>query len=103
MTGPALTLLWAVRSHCASHNCRYCYFGDADGQAPQAATPGSLSHLSPDDLTADEVLAFAATLGRSAVRRVFLAGGEPLLWRPETRLIDWPGLTVIFRPSELAP
>jgi len=87
MTRPALTLLWAVRSHCASHTCRYCYFGESDGQGPPAA-PGVLSHLSPDDLTAAEVLAFAATLGRSAVRRVFLAGGEPLLWRPVTRLIE---------------
>jgi MoaA/NifB/PqqE/SkfB family radical SAM enzyme len=105
MTRPALTLLWAVRSHCASHTCRYCYFGDADDQEPPAAIPGSLSHLSPDDLTAAEVLAFAATLGRSAVRRVFLAGGEPLLWRPVTRLIEVlkdQGMEVIVCTSGVA-
>ena len=104
MTEPALTLLWAVRSYCASHGCRYCYFGDSDGQ-PEAAAPGVLSHLSPDDLTAAEVVAFASTLGRSAVGRVFLAGGEPLLWRPMTRLIEVlraQGLEVVVCTSGVA-
>jgi MoaA/NifB/PqqE/SkfB family radical SAM enzyme len=103
MTGPSLTLLWAVRSHCASHGCLYCYFGDSQGAPPTG--PGVLSHLSPDDLTAPEVTAFAATLGRSAVRRVFLAGGEPLLWRPMTRLIEVlkdQGIEVVICTSGVA-
>jgi MoaA/NifB/PqqE/SkfB family radical SAM enzyme len=105
MTRPSLTLLWAVRSHCASHNCRYCYFGDSDGYAAAPPAPGVLSHLSPDDLTAAEVLSFAATLGRSAVGRVFLAGGEPLLWRPVNSLIEvlkGQGLEVVVCTSGVA-
>ncbi len=85
----SLTLLWALRSHCASHGCLYCYFGTVQEhrEAPPAA-PGVLSHLSPGDLTARDILAFARTLGGSAVRRLFLAGGEPLLWRPIIELIS---------------
>jgi MoaA/NifB/PqqE/SkfB family radical SAM enzyme len=57
-------------------------------RAARPAGPGALSHLSPDDMTSREILAFARTLGGSAVRRVFLAGGEPLLWRPVAGLIQ---------------
>lgn len=39
---------------------------DQNGLGPLPTAPGVLSHLSPDDLTAAEVLAFAAALGRSA-------------------------------------
>jgi MoaA/NifB/PqqE/SkfB family radical SAM enzyme len=84
-----LTLLWALRSRCASHGCLYCYFGTiAEHLLAPPATPGRLSHLSPNDLTTDEVLAFARTLHGSTVRRVFLAGGEPLLWRPVMKLVE---------------
>lgn len=89
MLSRPLTLLWALRSHCASHGCLYCYFGTvAEHQAARPAAPGVLSHLSPDDLSAAEVKAFAGTLGGSAVGRVFLAGGEPLLWRPVMDVIE---------------
>jgi MoaA/NifB/PqqE/SkfB family radical SAM enzyme len=104
--GHSLTLLWALRSHCASHSCLYCYFGTVqDHRDARPAAPGALSHLSPDDMTTREILAFARTLGGSAVRRVFLAGGEPLLWRPITRLIEIlkaQGLDVVVCTSGVA-
>jgi MoaA/NifB/PqqE/SkfB family radical SAM enzyme len=77
-----MTLLWALRSPC-NLGCRYCYFGTLDEHRIAPPTgPGQLSHLSRDDLTRDQILAFLATIGDSAVARVFLAGGEPLIWPP---------------------
>ncbi|MBI1759049.1 MAG: radical SAM protein [Actinobacteria bacterium] len=80
--GPSggLTVLWALRSPC-DLACRYCYFGTMDEHrlAPPDQ-PGALSHLAPDDLDVDDILAFVATLPDSGVERVFLAGGEPLIW-----------------------
>lgn len=106
MPGRSLTLLWALRSHCASHGCLYCYFGTIQEHRDARPTvPGALSHLSPDDLTTREIFAFARTLGGSAVRRVFLAGGEPLLWRPISALIDilkGQGLQVVVCTSGVA-
>lgn len=81
-----ISLLWALRSYCASHQCRPCYFTWLDEQRVDK-TPGILSHFSPHDLPAKEVMAFARTLKGSAVRRVFLAGGKPLMWRP---ILDLP-------------
>jgi len=84
-----ISLLWGLRSHCASHGCLYCYFGTISEHREQLPTePGVLSHLSPNDLTAAEVLDFAETLADSPVGRVFLAGGEPLLWKPIIKLIE---------------
>lgn len=75
-----VTLLWALRSPC-NLGCRYCYFGtiEEDRIAPPTRA-GQLSHLSRSDLGLDEITAFLSTIGESAVRRVFLAGGEPLIW-----------------------
>jgi MoaA/NifB/PqqE/SkfB family radical SAM enzyme len=83
VTGGGVTLLWALRSKC-DLGCRYCYFGTeeqhrADGVPDQ---PGQLSHLSRADLSLAEIAAFAATLAGSPVRRIFIAGGEPLIWPP---------------------
>ena|GEM_PF-2256775 len=88
-SGPAaVTLLWALRSPCPL-SCRYCYFGTVEEHRQTPATgPGTLSHLSRTDLTAEEVLAFARTVAGSAVRRVFLAGGEPLVWPPVFQVIE---------------
>jgi len=84
----AVTLLWALRSPCTL-SCRYCYFGTVEEHriAPVTA-PGTLSHLSRADLPAEDVLAFARTMGGSFVRRVFLAGGEPLVWPAVFEVIE---------------
>jgi MoaA/NifB/PqqE/SkfB family radical SAM enzyme len=85
--GPSISLLWALRSRC-TRACRYCYFGTLEEhRASPVTTPGALSHLSPNDISADEAIAFAATLRGSAVRRVFLAGGEPLAWPPAMKVV----------------
>ena len=76
-----VTLLWALRSPCHLA-CRYCYFGDLeeDRLSPPAGV-GQLSHLSRNDAPITDINAFLSSVGQSAVRRVFLAGGEPLNWQ----------------------
>lgn len=83
-----VTLLWALRSPC-NLGCRYCYFGTIEQDRVTPVTlPGQLSHLARDDLGLDELTAFLATIGDSAVRRVFLAGGEPLIWPHTLTVIE---------------
>jgi MoaA/NifB/PqqE/SkfB family radical SAM enzyme len=83
-----VTLLWALRSPC-NLGCRYCYFGTIEQDRVTPPTlPGQLSHLARDDLGLDELTAFLATIGDSAVRRVFLAGGEPLIWPHTLTVIE---------------
>jgi len=83
-----LTVLWALRSPC-NLGCRYCYFGsvDEDRVAPRTQL-GVLSHLSRTDLSLAEITNFLASAGESAIERVFLAGGEPLIWPPIFTVID---------------
>jgi MoaA/NifB/PqqE/SkfB family radical SAM enzyme len=83
-----MTLLWALRSPC-NLGCRYCYFGtiEEDRAAPPAQ-PGQLSHLSRDDVSLADILAFLDTLADSAIRRVFIAGGEPLIWPPVFAVVE---------------
>ncbi|MEV7006663.1 radical SAM protein [Streptosporangium sp. NPDC051022] len=77
-----VTLLWGLRSPC-NLGCRYCYFGTIEEHRLLPVTAvGALSHLSRNDLSAEQILAFAATMADSPVLRVFLAGGEPLIWPP---------------------
>jgi MoaA/NifB/PqqE/SkfB family radical SAM enzyme len=79
--GP-VSLLWALRSPC-NLGCRYCYFGTIEDHRPAPPTqPGILSHLSREDLSLADITAFVDTLPGTRVRRVFLAGGEPLIWPP---------------------
>ncbi|ORT47314.1 radical SAM protein [Frankia sp. KB5] len=84
----AISLLWALRSPCPL-SCRYCYFGTIEDHRDSPVTgPGTLSHLSRNDLPATDILAFARSIAGSAVKRVFLAGGEPLVWPPVLSLIE---------------
>lgn len=81
------TLLWALRSPCPK-GCLYCYFGTIEKHRADPVTEiGQLSHLSRDDMSPAQVLAFARTLPGSRIRRVFVAGGEPLVWPPVIPLI----------------
>lgn len=75
-----MTVLWALRSPC-NLGCRYCYFGtieDHRDSPPDRA--GQLSHLARDDASLDDVTRFLADAAGSAIARVFIAGGEPLIW-----------------------
>jgi MoaA/NifB/PqqE/SkfB family radical SAM enzyme len=82
MADRSISLLWAPRSRC-TRGCRYCYFGTlAEHRASPVTEPGRLSHLSENDMPAQDAIAFARSLRGSAVRRVFVAGGEPLAWPP---------------------
>src|SRR5438105_2019334 len=81
-----VTLLWALRSPC-NLGCRYCYFGTIDEhRVTMPVESGQLSHLSRRDLDRADITAFLNTIDESAVRRVFLAGGEPLNW-PHTHSV----------------
>ncbi|MEU8075879.1 radical SAM protein [Catellatospora citrea] len=80
-------VLWALRSPC-NLGCKYCYFGTLPEHREQPVTQiGQLSHLSRADLSLADLTAFVNTLPQSPVRRVFLAGGEPLIWPPIYDLI----------------
>lgn len=80
MTG--VSLLWALRSPC-NLGCRYCYFGTIEEHRESPpGTPGALSHLARTDLDLADIAAFVDTLPGSRVERIFLAGGEPLIWPP---------------------
>ncbi len=77
-----MTLLWALRSPC-NLGCQYCYFGTIEeDRVTPPAQHGQLSHLSHDDVSLADIMAFLSSLADSAVRRVFIAGGEPLIWPP---------------------
>lgn len=77
---PAVILLWALRSPC-SLGCDYCYFGTLEEHREAPPTqPGQLSHLPQGDLHLADITRFLSTIGESSVKRVFLAGGEPLIW-----------------------
>ena len=82
MNSDGVTLLWAVRSPCHLR-CRYCYFG----AGPDPGAPGQLSYDGSTDASLETLLAFIASLDCGQVRRVFLAGGEPLYWRPLRRVV----------------
>ncbi|SCL13118.1 Radical SAM superfamily enzyme, MoaA/NifB/PqqE/SkfB family [Micromonospora nigra] len=80
MTG--VSLLWALRSPC-NLGCRYCYFGTIEEhRQAMPGQPGALSHLARTDLDLATIAAFVQTLRASRVERIFLAGGEPLIWPP---------------------
>lgn len=83
-----VTVLWALRSPC-NLGCKYCYFGTLpEHRDTPPAGPGQLSHLSRADLPLGDIAAFAATLRGSPVRRIFIAGGEPLIWPPVLSVIE---------------
>jgi MoaA/NifB/PqqE/SkfB family radical SAM enzyme len=83
-----VTVLWALRSPC-NLGCRYCYFGTLEEhRADPPSAPGQLSHLSRGDVTLADIAAFAATLPGSPVQRIFIAGGEPLIWPPVLSVLE---------------
>ncbi len=84
----AVTLLWAPRSRC-NLGCDYCYFGTLEEHREAPPTqPGQLSHLSHGDLHLADITRFLSTIDDSGVKRVFIAGGEPLNWAPISAVIQ---------------
>lgn len=82
-----VTLLWALRSPC-NLGCRYCYFGTLEEhREAMPHQPGALSHLARTDLDLAAISAFVQTLPGSRVKRIFIAGGEPLIWPPVMAVI----------------
>jgi sulfatase maturation enzyme AslB (radical SAM superfamily) len=77
-----VTLLWALRSPC-NFGCKYCYFGtrEDDRNRAESFQPGELSHLGHNDVGIENILDFITPFSPELVRRVFLAGGEPLFWK----------------------
>jgi MoaA/NifB/PqqE/SkfB family radical SAM enzyme len=100
MTG-TVDALWALWSPC-DFGCGYCYFGTQDSHRENGVPTdlGVMSHLSRTDLSHADHMAFAGTLVGAGVRRIFLAGGEPLLRTPHllelTRLIKLAGVEVVL-------
>ncbi|WP_037905410.1 radical SAM protein [Actinacidiphila yeochonensis] len=83
-----ITLLWGLRSRCAVA-CLYCYFGTVEEHKTSPPDQlGILSHISRNDLSREEITAFARTLEGSPVERVVIAGGEPLDWPAALDLIE---------------
>jgi molybdenum cofactor biosynthesis enzyme MoaA len=69
-----------LRSPC-NLGCDYCYFGTLEEHREAPPTqPGQLTHLPHGDLHLTDITRFLSTMGTSGIKRVFLAGGEPLIW-----------------------
>jgi len=86
-----VTLLWALRSPC-DLGCRYRYFGTIEEhRASPPEQAGQLSHLTSTDLDLTQITRFLSTVADSAIRRVFLAGGEPLIWPHTLAASSYPG------------
>ena len=94
-----MTILWALRSPC-NLGCTYCYFGTIEEhrQSPPARA-GQLSHLSREDVNLADITGFLSTAASSAIARVFIAGGEPLIWPPVfsvVSLLKQAGIEVVL-------
>jgi len=82
--------LWALRSPC-NLNCLYCYFGTIGGPQDRTKTdlkPGELSHVGRNDIPPATMLDFIATITPQNVHRVFVVGGEPLIWAGTLQILS---------------
>lgn len=84
-----VTLLWALRSPC-NLGCLYCYYGTLEDEINRTnpLAIGELSHVGDNDLDKMEVIAFVKSFDPKLVKRVFIAGGEPLNWKGSFEIIE---------------
>jgi len=84
-----IVILWAPRSPC-NLGCQYCYFGTLEDRLNRTAPlrPGEPSHVGQNDVSVKAILAFITSFTSDLVHRVFIAGGEPLLWRGIRQMIS---------------
>lgn len=64
-----IMILWALGSPC-NLRCRYCYFGIPENKVLKSKV---------SDITTKEALNFIENLSRLSIKRICIAGGEPLL------------------------
>lgn len=79
--GKGVIILWAPRSPC-NLGCQYCYFGTLDDARTESVPlrPGELSHVGKNDVPLHSLISFIQSFNVELVHRVFIAGGEPLVW-----------------------
>ena len=64
-----IIILWALGSPC-NLSCKYCYFGIPENKILKSSVP---------DITTKEALNFIKDLSKLNIKRICIAGGEPLL------------------------
>ncbi len=93
-----IVLLWALRSTC-NLRCRYCYFKNR-----KPLHHGELSRSEHNDVSIDVILKFIESFRANIIRRVFIVGGEPLLWKGTFQVISalkGKGIDVIVSTNSL--
>jgi len=84
-----VVILWAPRSPC-NLGCQYCYFGTLEDEINRTMLlqVGELNHIGRNDVPFDTILEFVDSFTPDLVHRVFISGGEPLLWRDIHQMIS---------------
>lgn len=71
-----IQILWALKSNC-NMRCRYCYFSKEESN--------NLSYDNKNDLDINKILQVIKNFNK--IKRVFIAGGEPLIYNDTFELI----------------
>lgn len=80
LNNEGVTILWALRSPC-NLRCKYCYFNiDEENIKYEGKNNINLSYNPFKDLRFEDIISFISSFNDGVVKRVFIAGGEPLIW-----------------------
>jgi MoaA/NifB/PqqE/SkfB family radical SAM enzyme len=74
-----VTILWALRSQC-NMACIYCYFNSVRRNKQTELNEFSLFSDNTNTLSYVDMKEFIDSINVGLIKRVFLAGGEPLAW-----------------------